>query len=60
MKNPVTGEDELAKLLKPTGFTSKEQDLCTSTTFRLTSEGLSYDHSGHYAEYSRFEYGTQG
>ena len=60
MKNPVTGEDELAKLLKPTGFTSKEQDLCTSATFRLTGEGLSYDHSGRYAEYSRFEYGTQG
>ncbi|MGH9425172.1 MAG: hypothetical protein ACRD2L_02545 [Terriglobia bacterium] len=59
MKNPVTGEDELAKLLKPTGFTSKEQDLCTSATFRLTSDGLSYDHSGRYAEYSRFEYGDQ-
>ena len=29
MKNPVTGEDELATLTKPTGFTSKIQELET-------------------------------
>jgi hypothetical protein len=56
MKNPVTGEDEPATLLKPKGFTSKQQELCSSAVLRLTSEGLSYDHSGKYAEFSRFEY----
>lgn len=56
MKNPVTGEDELATLLKPTGFTSKESEFCSSATFRLTSEGLSYDHSGRYGEFAPFEY----
>src|SRR5712691_8478328 len=56
MKNPVTGEDEYATLLKPTGFTSKRQELCATETFRLTTEGLSYDHSGKYGEFSPFEY----
>jgi len=56
MKNPVTGEEELATLLKPTGFTSQKQELCASAVFRLTSAGLSYDHSGRYAEVSPFEY----
>lgn len=56
MKNPVTGEDELATLLKPTGFTSKRQELCATQTFRLKTEGLSYDHSGKYGEFSPFEY----
>lgn len=56
MTNPVTGAEEVATLLKPTGFTSKEQELCTTAVFRLTAEGLSYDHSGQYAEYSPFEY----
>jgi len=56
MKNPVTSEDEYATLLKPTGFTSKRQELCATETFRLTTAGLSYDHSGKYGEFSPFEY----
>ena len=56
MKNPVTGDDELATLLKPNGFTSKRQELCSSQTHRLSSDQLSYDHSGKYAEFSHFEY----
>lgn len=56
MKNPVTGEDELATLLKPTGFTSKQQELCATETYRITTEGLSFDHSGKYGEFSPFEY----
>jgi hypothetical protein len=36
MTNPVTGLEEYATLLKPTGFTSQEQALCTTTTFRIT------------------------
>jgi len=56
MKNPVTGEEEPVTLLKPKGFTSHQQELCTTATFRLTSEGLSYDHSGKYGESFAFEY----
>lgn len=33
MKNPVTGDDELAVLTKPTGFTSQIQELCTTSAF---------------------------
>ena len=56
MKNPVTGENEYATLLKPTGFTSKQQELCTTTAYRVTTEGISFDHSGKYGEFSPFEY----
>jgi len=56
MKNPVTGEEEPATLLKPKGFTSKQQELCSTSALRLTTEGLSFDHSGKYGEFSRFEY----
>jgi len=56
MKNLVTGADEYATLLKPTGFTSKQQELCTTSTFRLTADGLAFNHSGKYGEFSPFEY----
>ena len=56
MKNPVTGLDELAILEKPTGVTSKHQELCSSEIDRLTAEGLSYDIAGKYGEFSPFEY----
>jgi len=56
LKNPVTGENEYAILHKPTGFTSKEQELCTTSTFRFTTEGMTFDHSGKYGEFSPFEY----
>ena len=56
MTNPVTGDIELATLLKPTGFTSQRQELCTTTVGRFSTEGLSFDHSGRYAEFAPFEY----
>jgi hypothetical protein len=56
MKNPVTGDEEPATLLKPKGFTSQRQELCATSTFRLAGEGLSYEHSGKYGEFSTFEY----
>jgi hypothetical protein len=56
MTNPVTGEIELATLLKPTGFTSQQSELCTTTVERFSTEGLSYDHSGRYGEFAPFEY----
>jgi hypothetical protein len=56
MTNPVTGLEEYATLLKPTGFTSQEQALCTTTTFRITAGDFSFDHSGKYGEFSPFDY----
>jgi hypothetical protein len=56
MKNPVTGADDLATLYKPTGLTSKEHELCSTESYSITIEGLSYDHRGKYGEFSPFEY----
>ena len=56
MKNPVTGEDEPATLLKPKGFTSKIQELCTTAGFRVRTPGFEFDHTGRYAEFCPFEY----
>jgi len=56
MTNPVTGADELATLYKPTGFTSKTHELCATSTYRVTLDGLAYDHSGKYGEFSPFAY----
>jgi hypothetical protein len=56
MKNPVTGEDELATLNKPTGFTSKVQELCSADTHRFNVGGMTFDHGGKYGEFSPFEY----
>jgi len=56
MKNPVTGEDELATLTKPTGFTANVSELCNAATFTFEVGGKSYDHSGRYGEFCPFEY----
>ena len=56
MKNPVTNEDEPATLIKPKGFTSKQQELCTTAKMRLAGQELAFEHPGQYGEYSPFEY----
>lgn len=53
--NPVTGEPEEIYVDKPTGFTSKRLTLGASRVMRVNC-GLQYDHSGKYAEFSKFEY----
>lgn len=58
MKNPVTGEDELATLTKPTGFTSNIQELCSTDRFTFEVGGRSYDYSGKYGEFCPFEYSS--
>jgi hypothetical protein len=59
IENPVTGSKEQLQLRKPTGFTSTWADLGKTTKLVVESPGMSYDHSGQYAEYSEFAY-TQG
>jgi hypothetical protein len=56
--NPVTGEAEELKLVKPTGFTSKWAELGRSVKFRIAAPDIDYDYSGRYAEYSRFSYSS--
>lgn len=56
VKNPVTGHEEELYLDKPTGFTSKRSELGMSTVARVHVDGISFDNTGHYAEYARFEY----
>lgn len=55
IKNPVTGETEELKLLKGTGFTSTDTDLCSTAVYRFTG-GFSHEHSGKYGEFANFEY----
>jgi hypothetical protein len=54
--NPVTGDEEELYLDKPTGFTSLRSELGMSKAHVVKLEGLSYDHSGKYAEYAEFEW----
>lgn len=56
VKNPVTGEEEELYLDKPTGFTSKRSELGMSTVARFSSDELSFEHDGKYAEFAEFEY----
>jgi hypothetical protein len=53
--NPVSGEPEEIYLDNPTGFTSKRLTLGASRVMRVHSD-LTYDHSGKYGEFSKFEY----
>jgi hypothetical protein len=56
VKNPVTGEEEVTYLDKPTGFTSKRTELGTTTVFRLRLAGWDWDYSGKYGEFAEFDY----
>ena len=55
IKNPVTGQPEEVKLVKPTGFTSNNTDLGATTVYRYTG-GFQHEHSGKYGEFAPFEY----
>ena len=53
--NPVTGTPEEIYVDKPTGFTSQRLTMGASRVFRVTSN-IHFDHSGKYAEFSKFTY----
>ncbi len=53
IKNPVTGEPELARLVHETGFLFQEADVISAKECRASVEGLSFswpDHSGFLAK----------
>ena len=54
--NPVTGDEEEIYLDKPTGFTSLRSEMGNAVTERLSTPGLSFEHSDTYAEHGEFNY----
>ena len=54
--NPVTGDEEEVYLDKPTGITATRTELGMSTLAVSRLEGIAFDNSGGYGEYSEFEY----
>jgi hypothetical protein len=54
--NPVTGEEEEIYIDKPTGFTATRSEMGMSLVHRFNGGGMSWDHSGAYAEYCEFDY----
>ncbi|MDQ3837840.1 MAG: DUF1326 domain-containing protein [Thermoproteota archaeon] len=55
-KNPVTGEEQDAKIQLPKGLVWKIADVAKSKIMRITSPELNYDHSGKNAFYSVVEF----
>jgi hypothetical protein len=55
-KNPVTGEEQDAKIQLPKGLVWKLADVAKSKIMRITSPDLNYDHSGKNAFYSVVEF----
>jgi hypothetical protein len=56
VKNPVTSQEEITYLVKPTGFTSKHTELGTTEVFRLRYGDWDWDYSGKYGEFAEYEY----
>lgn len=58
--NPVSGEPHEARMVLPTGFIWTDAQICSTSTFRVDAEGVSYDHTGNNAYYSRVEWSNTG
>lgn len=56
VKNPITGDEEITYLEKPTGFTSTRTELGTTEVFRVACAGWDWDYSGKYGEFAEYEY----
>jgi len=56
IENPVTGEPEEVYLDKPSGITALRTELGMAAVAVSRLEGLSFDNTGAYGEYSEFEY----
>src|SRR5262249_19140003 len=55
IRNPVTKAEVHPEMILPEGLVVKRGGLAASAVFRV-KDGLSYDHSGQYAAFGRFEY----
>jgi hypothetical protein len=55
MRNPVTQAEIHPEVVLPEGMVVKRGNLAASKLFRV-GENLSFDHSGQYAAFGRFDY----
>jgi len=55
IRNPVTGAEAHPRILLPEGFVWKDGYVTASRKFRVQNS-VSYDHSGKYAAFAKFEY----
>ena len=55
IKNPVTHAEVHPEIMLPEGLVVRRAQLAASSEFKV-GEPLSYDHSGQYAAFGRFEY----
>lgn len=55
IRNPVTGAEAHPEVILPEGLVLKRGSLAASKVFRVRSD-VSYDHSGRYAAFGRFDY----
>jgi hypothetical protein len=55
IRNPVSGAEAHPEVVLPEGLVLKRAVLAKSARFKLTHE-ISYDHSGQYTAYGRFDY----
>lgn len=54
--NPVTGEPHEAHMVLPSGFIWQDAKICTTSSLRISADGLNFDHSGNNAYYSEVEW----
>ncbi len=57
MRNPVTNAETHPEMVLPEGLVVKRARLAASRRFHVR-EGVDYEHSGQYASFGRFEYGS--
>lgn len=57
IRNPVTHAEVHPEVVLPEGLVVKRASVAASRLFRLT-DSVHYDHSGQYAAFGRFEYGS--
>jgi hypothetical protein len=55
IRNPVSGAEAFPEIVLPQGLVLKHAALAKSARFNLTHE-ISYDHSGQYTAFGRFDY----
>lgn len=58
-KNPVSGEKHVPHMVLKDGFIFQDGAIGTTSTLRLSAEGVSFDHAGNNAYYSHVEWSSE-
>ncbi len=60
IKNPVTGEEQRARIVLPGGFEYEEAEMANSVSWKVQSESpLSFEYADTYAQLSEFEWSNE-